>query len=482
MNRRHLLGAAALAPALIPPAAGQNFKGAPRNIIFMVADGMSPTVLPLAEEFSQVVRQRGIAWNELLRDPQVPRGFFDMASLTSIVTDSSSASSSWSTGSRIVNAQVNVLPDGTKLTPIATLARDKGKRVGLVTTTTITHATPAGFAAVSPRRDDEEGIALQYRGLVDVLLGGGNRFFAPDKRKDKQDAYALFAKDGYKVCRAKADLDPSAPKILGVFNEGHLPYTIDHLNNGKLKETVPTLAEMSRTALAILERSPKGFLLQIEGGRVDHAAHDNDAAAQMWDKLAFDDAVRVALEFARRRRDTLVILCSDHGNSAPALRGMGREYTQSNQSFAQLAQAKASFESLEKSLTGQAASAVRDLIRDRMGLTISTEDAASVAASFNKSKRINVNAQLDKPRGVLGAVLANHHGVAYVGDSHTADYVVASAWGPGATAFQGLIRNTDVFTKMAGFWGIRHRNPTMDPAQAAKFAASVPRPERPDWA
>lgn len=482
MNRRHLLGAAALTPTLVSAVSSSDFKGSPRNIIFMVADGMSPTILPLAEQFSRIVRNRGIRWNELLRDPQVPRGLFDMGSLTSIVTDSSSASSSWSTGSRIVNAQVNVLPDGTKLTPIATLARDRGKRVGLVTTTTITHATPAGFAAVSPRRDDEEGIALQYRGLVDVLFGGGNKFFAADKRKDKRDAYAYFAQDGYKICRTKAELDSSASKTLGVFYEGHLPFTIDHLNNPQLKATVPTLAELATTALTILERSPKGFLLQIEGGRVDHAAHDNDAAAQLWDKLAFDDAVRVALDFAQRRRDTLVVLCSDHGNSAPALRGMGKEYTQSDQHFARLAGVKSSFEKVEQSLAGQGAAQIRDLINDRFGFAISNEDAASIAASQNKAKRLNLNVQLDKPKGVLGSVLCNYQGVAFTGDTHTADYVITSAWGPGAQEFQGLVRNTDVFTKFARFWGIRHRNPTMDPAQAEKLAAYLPPRERPDWA
>jgi alkaline phosphatase len=149
-NRRQLfrLGAGfASLPALLPAASSPEV----RNIIYMVADGMSAGVIPLAERFSTIVRGHGTAWHDLLQRENVAKGFLDMASLNSMVTDSSAASSSWGSGSRVFNAAVNVLPDGTKLTPIGWLAADRGRKVGLVTTTTVTHATPAGFASVSPR-------------------------------------------------------------------------------------------------------------------------------------------------------------------------------------------------------------------------------------------------------------------------------------------------------------------------------------------
>jgi alkaline phosphatase len=113
-------------------------------------------------------------------------------------------------------------------------------------------------------------------------------------------------------------------KVLGLFYDSHLPYTIDHIHSDALKRTVPTLAEMTRKALEILGDAPNGFLLQVEGGRVDHAAHANDAASIMWDQLAFDDAVEVVYEFVAKRDDTLMIVTSDHGNANPGLNGMGR--------------------------------------------------------------------------------------------------------------------------------------------------------------
>ena len=115
----------------------------------MVADGMSPGVPALADAFSHVIRAKGTHWRDLAA-ADVTRGYFDMASLNSLVTDSAAASTAWGSGSRIFNWALNTLPDGRELKPIAVLA-ERGKRVGLVTTR-VSHATPAGFAACTQSR------------------------------------------------------------------------------------------------------------------------------------------------------------------------------------------------------------------------------------------------------------------------------------------------------------------------------------------
>lgn len=127
----------------------------------MVADGRSTGLPSLVEPFSRLLRGRGTHLAALARDAAAARGWCDTGSLRSLVTDSSAASSAWATGTQIMNGALNVLPDGRRLTPVGVLARQAGRRVGLVTATTITHATPAGFVAVQPRRDDEEAIAQQ---------------------------------------------------------------------------------------------------------------------------------------------------------------------------------------------------------------------------------------------------------------------------------------------------------------------------------
>jgi len=499
MQRRNFLLGAPLAPAFLQSLPAQN-RTEVKNIIYMVADGMSPSVHPLAQEFSLLVRNKSTIWHDLLAQPETVRGLYDMAALNSMVTDSSSASSSWATGSRIFNAQVNVLPDGTKLTPIGQLARDKGKRVGLVTTCTVTHATPAGFAAVEKTRDNEAGIAEQYRAVADVVLGGGLKFFDAKLRKDKKDVLADFRQDGFTVCLDKTALAAAAPgarKLLGLFSDGHLPFTVDQRASADLQAKVPTLAEMANTALAFLDRSsPNGFLLQIEGGRVDHGAHNNDAAAMLWDQLAFDDAVRVALDFAERKGDTLVVLCTDHGNSNPGLFGVGTEYAGSNQAFARLAGFQCSYVELSRAF-GQdieykvkAGDTLRfpdpagiiDIVKQKTGVTLRPAQAWNVCQGLARIGPVNANSQYEKLSGILGQVFANHTGIGWIGTTHTSDYVITTAVGPGAAQFAGLVRNTDVFHKLTRLMGFEYKNPSMDPVTARKYAAQAPVRNRPDWA
>ncbi|MCX7687799.1 MAG: alkaline phosphatase [Fimbriimonadales bacterium] len=457
--------------------------GKVKNIIFMVSDGMSAGVPSLTDEFGKLVRGKGSFWYQLLQSPEATLGFFDMASLNSLVTDSSSASSSWGSGSRIFNGAVNVLPDGTRLTPIAHIVKNAGKKVGLVTTTRITHATPAGFAAVQPNRDDEDDIAPQYKGIVDVLMGGGLRHYAPDQRKDKRNLIEEYQQAGYTYWnRREQVLSSERPeKVLGLFYGSHLPFTIDHIHSDTLKQSVPTLAEMTRKALEILSQSREGFLLQVEGGRVDHAAHANDAAAIFWDQLAFDDAIEVVYEFASKRDDTLVIITSDHGNSNPGLNGMGVEYGDSNKAFARLTQARCSFELLPSHLRGADTDKVRAVIREQIGLEINGEEASALANALANRMPPIWNAQHRNLQGLLGEILSNYNGIGWTGTSHTADYVWVTALGTGREEFHGLVRNTDAFYKMLKLFGLSFKNPSMSPEEARKYLSRAPRVETPHW-
>jgi len=468
----------------------------------MVTDGMSPSVLPLADRFSLRARGKGVIWQALSRRPEATQAMMDMASLESLVTDSSSASSAWASGSRVLNGSINVLPDGTRMTPIAHLARDRKKRIGVVTTTTVTHATPAGFVAVSPRRDDESGIALQYLSLCDVALGGGSKFFTAESRKDKRDVLADYARAGFAVVRTRQELSRvPAGRVLGLFGEGHLPYTIDQRSDEELSAQVPTLAEMTQAALDRLASSPSGFLLQVEGGRVDHAAHNNDISALLWDYLAFDDALAVVLSFAERHPDTLVVLTTDHGTATPALNGTGREYAETNASFDRVLAARHSFTTVtprlgvksEYTMKMEAGGAtqpkptadhVKDVIRTAFGFDPSPEETEWLRTQASGAKGVTISKQMDKMAGVLGQVLGNHTGVGWTGTSHTSDFTLLTALGPGSQRFHGFLKNTDVFPILCDLMEIRHRNPSMTPERARGFraeSASLQRDEDTHW-
>jgi len=482
-GRRSFLRTAALAPvagSLEVLHAAAKPGAQPKNIVFMVADGMSPSVLPLADYFSRQVRGKGLLWRALMERDDVTHGLMDMASLDSATTDSSAASSSWGSGVRIFNGALNVLPDGTMLTPVATIAREQGRRVGLVTTTTVTHATPAGFAAADRSRGNEESIAEQYIKNVDVILGGGVRYFDGSSRKDKRDLIAQYKQAGFTYVANRAELlqcsqNGKAPaKLLGLFTRGMLPYTLDRRNNASLRESVPALAEMTSVALESLRHSPKGFLLQVEGGRVDHAAHNNDAAAQLWDQIAFDEAIETVLKFAEKNPETLIVITADHGNGNPAIGGNWARFRGESNGFRVLARAQCSFEELLAKLGRDKAApaAIQEAVREALGIELTKDELDAVSASVGGKKGLSLNSRLDKPVGILGEAVGNHTGIGWVSTDHTSDYTLLTALGPGRERFAGYVRNTKCFENMVDFMGSRFRNPTMTREAARAF----PRP------
>jgi alkaline phosphatase len=494
VSRRGFLGRAgalaSVAGSLGVLEAARKSGAHPKNIVFLVADGMSPSVLPIAEHFSRLVRGKGLLWRALIDRPETAQALVDMASLNSVTTDSSAASSSWGSGSRIFNGWLNMLPDGTKLTPIASIAHDTRRRVGLVTTTTVTHATPAGFAAVQKSRGSEDEIAVQYVDQVDVVLGGGLQFYEAATRKDKEDLVARYRQAGFSCVASRGELNSFQPqsqtRLLGLFSKGMIPYTLDRNQSPKLQETVPTLAEMTAKALDVLKSSPRGFLLQVEGGRVDHAAHNNDAAAQMWEQLAFDDAIEVVLKFAERNPETLVVITADHGNANPGLGGKWAELGSASDGLAVLAKARCSFAELIPRFGGKQKvdlATLRDLTRDALGIELTGEEAAAVHSSASGGKKLSLNSRLDKTAGILGQAVGNHTGVGWVSMDHTSDYVLLSALGPGSERFAGQIRNTRCFENMVDLMGSKFRNPSMDPERARGFrrAAALHR-DLPHWA
>lgn len=488
------MGGAAVAGALLPVQGTkarqhEDASGKPKNIVFMVTDGMSAGVPALAEAYSHLLRGTGTHFNQLMIDPNATHGFFDMASLNSLVTDSAAAASAWGSGSRLFNGAVNMLPGGRPLTPIIPLARQRGYATGLVTTTRITHATPAGFAAVAPSRDLEDDIAAQYLDIVDVLLGGGLKHFDPEKRTDKRDLTRAFRQAGYNVCRWRDELlaADKRGRVLGLFHHDHLPYSLDQRHDPKLQKQVPTLAEMTAAALETLSRSDGGFLLQVEGGRIDHAAHDNDGAGLLHDQLEFDVALGVVREFASAHHETLVVVTTDHGTGNPGLVGLGGKYHLSTAAFEKLASATASMEMIVdgvKALGGSnhtlkaEADAIANVIATSSGLAITDKECQPLADVLNGRPIPELNLTESTLEGLIGQIIGNHTGIFWTGITHTSDWAMTLAFGPGRERFNGLLKNTDVYSHLTQMLGIDHRNPAMSVDEARKFTTRAPRAMR----
>jgi alkaline phosphatase len=423
-------------------------KGDVRGIVFLVSDGMSNGVLTMAENFSQIVRGKGTRWWELIGDPACTCGLQECSSADSFVTDSSAAASAWGGGVKINNGAVNIRPDGSESTPILRHLKKLGGRTGLVTTATVTHATPAGFAAVTASRNDEHLIAPQYLGAVDLIMGGGRNFFTAEKRVDSRDIVTPYTKAGYELIEDRdALLKSKSDKVLGLFSGSHLPFEVDRLNDPELIRKIPTLAEMSEAALKNLMGHPEKFLLQIEGARIDHAAHVNDIAGLLWDQLAFDDTIARVLEMTAGREDILVIVTSDHGNANPGLNGTGKNYAQTNKAFASITRMTASYEKLFEKWgrsTENTPERLAAIIKEKLGFSLTDKQSAELFSSITTGVVSEWSEQLDNPHGLLGQFAGNHTGIGWTGTSHTSDPTMISAIGPQSERFTGIVPNHEM--------------------------------------
>jgi alkaline phosphatase len=458
-----------------------SFPRRPRKIIHLVSDGMSMGTLTCADYLSHLVRRRPLSWLDLQQRDGARSCLMNMRSLNSTVTDSAAAASSWGCGTRVANGSLNMLPDGRQLRTLCNLMGEEDWARGLVTTTEITHATPAGFASNVSDRGKGAEIAAQYLDRrIEVLLGGGRNHFDKEKRADKRDLLGEFEANGYSVFRTREQLESAALTTcwLGVFATGHLPYTVDWEHNSQLRAEVPTLAQMTQMALRRLGEE-KRFLLQVEGGRVDHGAHSSDAAAALYDQIAFDEALEVCLEFQAQAPDTLIVVTTDHGNANPGLNGMGSSYRRSPDLFGNLLQIRESFdvmygrlkkaagpdalvekeeEDVKRTYLVTSPELVRKVIAEGTGYELTTKKAEQFTR-YLAGEAPPLYDLMDGVSALMGQLLGNYLGIGWTGSAHTADYVPLLAYGPGAEYFHGFIENTDVFGTYLDLAGIKFRNP-----------------------
>lgn len=414
--------------------AGGN-SGEAKNVIFMVSDGMNHGALSLAHLFQQRHQSKETNWTRLYQERPVVRSLVETFSHSSCVTDSAAAASAWGCGHRIVNGVINILPDGTISAPLHSKLQKVGRKTGLVSTATITHATPAGFAANVPNRGQEGEIAKQYLDRkVDVLLGGGSKFFDADLLQQFQAA-------GYQSISSRAELkkiDPAAGgPLLGLFSNGHMPYEIDRTNDPALDKSTPTLAEMSRAALNRLQSSKEGFFLMIEGARIDHAGHANDAAASIHDQLAFDDAIGEAIAFIDKNPDTLLVVTTDHGCGGIQMNGVKGKpdekfgpgsYSASNAYFDRLTK-------FTRSLEWMSQNGIKGLSGDKLAEALETYTGLKLNDEQTKLAQ--------GLRGGAGVALGQHTGVTWTSQNHTGELVEFCALGPGSHRFPAFMKNRD---------------------------------------
>lgn len=214
------------------------------------------------------------------------------------ITDSASAATAMAAGIKTYNAAIAVDNDGSEVKTVLEAAKAAGKATGLVATSEITHATPAAFGAHDEHRKNMNAIANDYydelingEHKVDVLLGGGTDLFIREDRNLVEE----FKKDGYSyVTNCNELLKDQNEQVLGLFAARGLPKMIDRT------EDIPSLEEMTKSAIKRLSKDKDGFFLMVEGSQIDWAGHDNDIVSAMSEMEDFERAFKAAIEFAKK--------------------------------------------------------------------------------------------------------------------------------------------------------------------------------------
>ena len=422
-------------------------KKSPTNVIMLVMDGASNNAVSLARWY----KGENLAMDGILT------GAVTTYSAESAITDSAPAGTALATGRKSNSGYVGVLPSkvdmpGVKenpanaFTPVANVlegAKQLGKATGIVATSEIQHATPASFSSHVTSRSNYDDIGEQqvYQNM-DVILGGGYNYLKSANRKDGEDLIGVIEHRGYDFVTTRDELLSSkSNKIYGSFAGSSLAYDLDR---SKTKTGEPTIAEMTSKAIQTLSKDKDGFFLMVEGSKVDWAAHANDPIGIVTDILAFDDAVKEALNFAKKNKNTMVIAVTDHGNSGITI---GNENTNSTYDKLNISNYIIPLKKATMTVEG----ALSQLKPDRSNLeevaklygldNLTTEEKATIHATATN----NLSSTFVK-------LLSKRANIGFTTGGHTGEDVFLYAYGP--QRISGLVDNTDLAKEMAKFMGV----------------------------
>jgi alkaline phosphatase len=279
-------------------------SGSVKNIILFIGDGMG-----VAQVYAGMTKSDHPFYLE--RFPY--SGFSKTYAADNYITDSAAGGTAIACGTKTNNGMIGVKADSTIVSSIMELVHKNGFATGIVSTSAVTHATPASFVAHKAGRDNYEDIAKDFlRGTVDIFIGGGENHFR--FRMDSTDLTLKLKEQGFDVVYTLDDLKRSeSKKLAGLLAKDHMP-TVSEGRNG-------ALADMTGKAIQILSRNKKGFVLMVEGSMIDWGGHEQNIDYLVSEMIDLDKAIGVALDYASGNRKTLVVVTADHETGGLTLNG-----------------------------------------------------------------------------------------------------------------------------------------------------------------
>ena len=440
------------------------FAAAPKYVFVFIGDGMSTPQRLMAEDFSKRTGRGELAMNHLARRTETAT-----KSANKVVTDSAAAATAIACGEKTDNGMLGMRPDGTRIESVAAVAKKAGRKVGIVTTVTIVHATPAGFYAHNRNRGDSRAIAMDLvKSGFDYFAGGGiggwtqpkggyfdtnGNFVKLEEGREAVpgiDPYSLWQTNGYTFVKddlaAFKALKPGRP-VWCVFGESGMDYALDR------DGSQPTLAEIVEKGIELLD-GPDGFFLMCEGGKVDYAGHANDAGGSVTEQLSLDDAVKVAARFAKAHPgETLIVTTGDHetGGLIRGITGAGAAFDPALLKHQRCTASK--FSSILKNAQEKNAAFSFDdamaLVRENFGLggpvPLTDADRDELKKSFEQKKPAEF-------AGAAKRILSAHAGLAWKSGGHTALPTMTTAEGPGSEILEGMTDNTEIGVRLKGLY------------------------------
>ena len=291
------------------------YNGEPARYVFLfIGDGMGIDHFSVTQVYLNALEEKNVGLKELSFTSFPAAGLVSTFDYGSYITDSSSAITAILTGEKTYSGVLNMLPDkSTPLVSVAEMAKEAGMKVGVVTSVSLDHATPAACYAHQPSRNNFYEIAVEATQSDFDYFGGGGFLQPRGKNNDQRDIFEIFAENGYTVVRNREDFEKLTPQsgkvvaINAVLDEDQtMPYEIDREENDL------SLADFTRKGIELLD-NPEGFFMLVEGGKIDWAAHANDAATVIRDVLAFGEAIEEAIKFYQQHpEETLIVVTADH--------------------------------------------------------------------------------------------------------------------------------------------------------------------------
>ncbi len=451
----------------------------PAKYVFLfIGDGMAMPQISSAEVYATARVSKDITAKRLGFSQFPVSGLTTTYDAKTFITDSASAGTAIASGNKNESGVVNMdLTKTVKFKTMAEYAHDKGMKVGIVTTVSLDHATPACFYAKEPSRGNYYNIAVQLaQSNFEYFAGGG--FLQPKgKNKDQADVVEMAKSNGFTYVNSKADfesLKPGVGKVLAVNatleDSSSMPYDMDRASDDL------SLTDYVNKGIELLSDDPDGFFMMVEGGKIDWACHANDAAASINDVLSLDKAISAAVAFADKHPgETLIVVTGDHETGGMTLGFAGTKYSTS---FDKVSGQKMSYVAFnEKILAPYKAKVAKDkaniadlvpAIKDSFGidydaLTPLQKEEVDVAFKRSMGNEVVRPVQEDQyllyggyePLSVKLTQLMNQTaGIGWTTYSHTGVPVATFARGAHQELFGGYYDNTDIFKKMTSAMGI----------------------------